>query len=106
MSRLVYRPGHPNANDNGMVPFEIAGPKHGGSEAFYVISDEISATRHMADGRYYTSKAKFREATKAHGCVEVGNETEAVLKPRKPIRPSQEKRIRDIRNAIEQLRNR
>jgi len=39
-----------------------------------VITDEIPATRHMADGNYYTSKRKFRAVTKAHGCVEVGND--------------------------------
>jgi hypothetical protein len=28
----------------------------------------------MADGGTYTSKRKFRAITKAHGCVEVGND--------------------------------
>ncbi len=39
-----------------------------------VINDEIPATWHPADGKFYTSKAKFRAATRAAGCVEVGNE--------------------------------
>ena len=39
-----------------------------------VILDEMPATRHMADGNLYTSKRKFRTVTKAHGCIEVGND--------------------------------
>jgi hypothetical protein len=39
-----------------------------------VIADEMPATQHMADGAYYTSKRKFRAVTRAHGCVEVGND--------------------------------
>lgn len=39
-----------------------------------VIIDEMPATQHMADGNYYTSKRRFRLVTKAHGCVEVGND--------------------------------
>lgn len=35
-------------------------------------SDEMEPTRHPIDGKYYTSKAKFREVTKAHGYEEVG----------------------------------
>jgi hypothetical protein len=57
----------------------------------------------MADGRYYTSKAEFRKVTKAHGCVEVGNETAALMKPRKPVGLSREQRRNDIRRAIRQL---
>jgi hypothetical protein len=39
-----------------------------------VIADEMPATRHMADGNVYTSKRKFRTVTRAHGCIEVGND--------------------------------
>lgn len=104
--RLVYRPDHPWANENGMVDATQAGPKNSSNSATNVIRDEMDPTRHMADGKYYTSKAKFREATRAHGCIEVGNETETVLKPRKPASLNRDQRVRDIRAAIEQLRNR
>lgn len=43
-----------------------------------IISDEMVPTKHPADGKLYTSKAEFRRTTRAHGCVEIGNET---LKP-------------------------
>lgn len=104
--RVVYRPKHPNANENGMVDIDIAGPKHVGGKAHYIQRDEMDATRHMANGKYYTSKHKFREATKAAGCIEVGNETETVMRPRKPIQMDRSQRVRDIRQAIEQLRSR
>ena len=41
-----------------------------GVKSVHVISDEMSPTRHMADGNTYTSKKKFRDATRAAGCIE------------------------------------
>ncbi len=99
---FVYRPGHPMANENGLVDRSLAYEQTG--DAPYVISDSIEATRHMADGKYYTSKAKFRAATKAAGCVEVGNDA-SILRPRKPVTLSREKRRDDIRRSIYELRN-
>lgn len=78
--------------------------KHG--NASFVISDEMPATRHMADCKMYTSKAKYRQATRAAGCVEVGTETSALLKPREQIKLDPAKRRDDIRRAIYELRNR
>lgn len=78
-------------------------PKHG--TAAFVISDEMAPTRHMADCKMYTSKAKFREATRAAGCVEVGNETSTLLKPRQQMRLDPGKRRDDIRQTIYNLRN-
>ncbi len=104
MGAVVYRPDHPDANENGMVPVEIAGPKNIklGTSA-YVISDNLGAhLRHMATGRYHDSKSEFRKDTKASGCVEVGNE--ATAKPRKWIEPPAPGA--DIKRAIEQLRSR
>lgn len=39
-----------------------------------VIADDMAPTKNMADGEMYTSKRKFREVTRAHGLVEVGND--------------------------------
>lgn len=105
MARYLYRPNHPEADENGMVPAEIAGPKHESDSASYVISDTMDATRHMADGKYYTSKAQFRAATKAAGCVEVGNEIATVTKSRKPVQLDRGKRREDIQRTIYELRN-
>jgi hypothetical protein len=71
----------------------------------YVISDEMPATEQV-DGKWYTSKAKFRAVGRAHGLTEVGNE-----KPkRKTTRASQapgemEKRANSVRKAIAQYNN-
>ncbi len=99
----VYRPDHPNCNENGLVPSEIASPK-GTDPRFYVISDTMSLTRHMANNRMYDSKSEFRKATKAAGCVEIGNDP-ALTRPRKPIPLDRNKRRDDIRKTIYNLRN-
>jgi hypothetical protein len=71
-----------------------------------VISDIMPETRHMANNKRYTSKSQFRAATKAAGCIEYGNETAALLKPRKPAVMDRAKRRDDIKRAIYELRNR
>jgi hypothetical protein len=87
--------------DGRLVEKSLApGPR----SAPYVISDEIPALRHMANNKYYTSKAKFREATKDAGCVEVGNDS-SLYRPRKPVPLSRDKRRDDIRRTIYELRN-
>ena len=103
--RLVYRPSHPQANENGMVDLDVA-YSNSSAWATGVIRDEMDATVHMADGQIYTSKAKFREATRAYGCVEVGNEIEAATKPRKPVTLDRRARREAIRQAIRDLSNR
>ncbi len=70
----------------------------------YIISDIMPEMRHMATGRYHTSKSKFREDTKASGCVEYGNDP-ALTRPRKPIPLDRNKRRDDIRRTIYDLRN-
>lgn len=49
-----------------------------------VISDTMEPTEHV-DGRYYTSKSKFRAVTKAHGCVEVGNDPARLRRPSREV---------------------
>lgn len=101
---VVYRPGHPMANENGMVDIVIAGPKHPKhGDAPNVIRDDLGMhLRHMATGRYLDSKSAFRKEDKASGSVCVGNE--ATAKPRQWVEPSRPGH--DIKRAIEQLRNR
>lgn len=36
--------------------------------------DTMDALEHPLDGQMYDSKSAFRAVTKAHGCIEVGNE--------------------------------
>lgn len=95
--RYRYRPIDPMANENGFV--EVAGDVDY-SEFHHIIRDEMAPTRHMANGQIYTSKRKFREATRCAGCVEIGNEVETVTKQRKPIELSREERRGHIHRAI------
>lgn len=100
MTTYVYRNG--KLVDKRYAPPK--GGKHG--SASFVISDEMPETRHMADGKLYTSKAKFRQATRDAGCIEVGNETSALLKPRQQIQLDPGQRREAIRKTIHELRNR
>ena len=73
------------------------------TSAFYVISDTMQPLKHMGTGEVLDSKAKFRAATRASGCVELGNEA---IKPRVPIKLDSGKRREDIQKTIYHLRNR
>src|SRR5688572_14929630 len=45
-------------------------------DAPHVISDHMPAMVHPINGKMYDSKSRFRAETRAHGCVEVGNEVQ------------------------------
>ena len=98
MTKFVYRNGE-------LVDKRYASSKFESNQASYVISDIMPETRHMADGKTYTSKSEYRKATKAAGCIEVGNETATLLKPRKPVLLDRGQRRDDIRRTIYDLRN-
>ncbi len=92
--------------DGKLVEKHLAGPKYGGNGKVHnVIRDEMEPTRHMADNKFYTSKAKFRAATKAAGCVEVGNEIPTMLKPRAPAILDRAARRDAIRRAVSEIRS-
>ena len=57
--------------------------------------DGMPATEHI-DGKFYDSKSAFRAVTKAHGCIEVGNDP-ARLRPAPPPKPDR----RAIKAAIQ-----
>lgn len=97
MATYVMRKGQLVPIEQAEPLFEVYG------EAPFVISDSMTSTKHMCDGKFYDSKAKFREVTKAHGCIEVGNDT-SHMKPRRPVPLSREKRVHDIKQAIEKLK--
>lgn len=100
MPTFVYR--------NGKIVDKRHAPSKEGinGSASFVISDVMSETRHMADGKMYTSKAKFRQATRAAGCVEIGSETATMLAPRKPVVLDQGRRREAIQQAIYELKRR
>lgn len=66
------------------------------------ISDHMEPTLHMANGKRYTSKHKFRQATKDYGCVEVGDQKNYGKRQFVPTL-SKERRVEDIKRAINGL---
>ena len=61
-----------------------------------LISDDMPAAEHV-DGRFYTSKAAFRQVTRAHGLTEVG--TEKLNRPKPKMSKAQ--REQGINQAVE-----
>lgn len=72
---------------------------------FRFSSDTMEPTRHMINGKYYTSKKKFRNETKARGCIEVGDQTSHLTKSRTPKQLSRRERRDDIKKALWEVRN-
>jgi hypothetical protein len=108
MSRetLVYRPNHPQCNENGMVPVSIAGPRIEKADAFYVISDTLPRQmKHPGTGEMIDSKSRFRQATRASGCVEVGTDPSA-SKPRPRFEVSEREIAMDVKRSIAELNSR
>lgn len=67
----------------------------------YIYTDEMEPTRHPCDGKKYTSKARFREVTRAHGCVEVGNEYKNGYCPEKRLEAESKADVKRFREALE-----
>ena len=98
MTTYVYRDGELIERDIA-PPLTPRGPVSAFS--FQYISDQMSETRHMADGKIYTSKKAFRDATRAANCVEIGDHK---FKPRERIKMSKQERGQHIKEAIDQLK--
>lgn len=68
----------------------------------HVVSD-IQPYKSMIDGSMITSRSRHREHLKAHGCIEVGNET-MKNEPPKPI--SREKRRESLYRMLGDMSDR
>lgn len=49
-----------------------------------IIRDTMDPLVNMADGKLYDSKSRFRETTRAHGLIEIGNEQQATQRAKLP----------------------
>lgn len=86
---------------NGRVIDKVKAPaKYFAGKAAYVISDEMPTTWHPGNGKRYSSKAKFRQATRDAGCIEVGNDPAILGKPRAPVAFNPQVRRQEIRESI------
>ena len=45
-----------------------------------MVMDDIEPYKNMIDGRMITSRSQHRELLKQHGCVEIGNEVQHLIK--------------------------
>jgi len=69
----------------------------------YVISDEMPPTEQV-DGKFYTSKHKFRAVGRALGLTEVGNEKPKPKKRSTDLATTKQERRRAIKTAVEKFR--
>lgn len=98
---MVFQPENPAATEWGFVDAERAVyQERTYNSGFNYIADDMPATRHMANGKYYTSKHKFRQATRDAGCIEIGNETATLLKPRVFSKEARDKHREGIRRDL------
>lgn len=68
-------------------------PKRSDLPTPMVITDSMDALQHPCTGEFMTSKRAFSAVTRAHGCIEMGNDP-ARLRPRQKPKPDR-KAIRD-----------
>lgn len=97
----VYRPGHPAANENGMVPKRLASPRVRSDDAPMVISDLPEYRAAAADKRtgkrpMIGGRRQHREFLRDNGYREVGNEIPAV----RHEQMSRDERVSDIRRVM------
>lgn len=64
------------------------------------VMPDIKPYQSMIDGREITSRSRHREHLKAHGCIEVGNETKHLMNPEKDGRP---KPLPGLRQQLHQV---
>lgn len=67
--------------------------------------DTMDPTQHPADGQHYTSKAKFREVTRANQMVEVGNDP-ARFRHQNPTKPDRASIRQSLEKAMAQVNTR
>lgn len=93
MTTWVYRNG--KLVDKRYAEPRDSGPIRG------VISDTMPAMRHPITQKVMDSKSSFRAVTRAHGCVEVGNEVQRDTRRLEGF--DTKSRSEDIAHAIREL---
>lgn len=91
--------------DGKLVPKHLAPPlqRRGPMSSLprpHVISDGIEMV-HPATGEVYTSKARFRDETRARGLTEIGNETLSMKAPDEPTLQEIGEAVKDAYEYVE-----
>lgn len=102
VTTYVYRDGELIDKDYALPLVEIHAESSLGRP--YIASDNMEPTRHMADGCVFTSKAKFRANTRAHGCTEVGDQKGFGTKRKFVPKMDKRQRREDVARAIGELK--
>ena len=68
-----------------------------------MVMPDIAPYKSMITGEMITSRSQHREHLQQHGCVEVGNEVEHMLKPRQWVDYSAESRKELIRAQVDAM---
>jgi hypothetical protein len=77
---------------------------HENTDTVIHIIGDIQPYQSQIDGSIITSRSKHREHLKAHGCIEVGNDTLALKARYNPIQPPKGLKETLIRIANEKLK--
>ena len=98
---LLYRPNHPQANENGMVPKHLAPPKIVADKAKHSVMSDIEPYRSVAadvngDRTVIGGRRQHREFLRRNGYTEVGTE----FVPSRHEELSRADRIADIRRSL------
>ena len=66
----------------------------------YIIRDTMDALQHPATGQMFDSKSQFRDVTRQHGLVEVGNDSLKSLKAPTVDKNARKKAISEAYDAV------
>jgi hypothetical protein len=87
---------------NGQTFVDVTGWKRPAPRFPAIHRDTMTEAVHPATGQMLDSKSRFREITKAHGLVEVGNDTQNYQKAPVAVDASRKKDIADAIQMLEQ----
>ena len=99
MTTYVYRNGEMVEKSIADALYSDDGPR------LRYISDHMDPLQHPVSGKTYDSKSEFRRATKAAGCIEVGDQKDYGIRREKPKLDKRE-RVEHIKRSIQELKNR
>lgn len=103
MARSVYMwckatqsilPAHEARRRDDQINHKHANIAHG------YIPDDMPATKHPLDGKYYTSKSKFREITRAAGYDEVGTAYDNGYEPSKKLEAEHREYLNGVKKEL------
>src|SRR5688572_25495422 len=86
-------------NGGDLVLVDVAELPKYEQKAPAVHTDIIPPTWHPSNGKYYESKSAFREVTRAHGCVEVGNDFDSHKFERRKLPPIKDALVENYQRA-------